>query len=202
MKTYPSIPKKVQNVPIYAFDKLDGSNIRAEWSKKRGFYKYGTRKRLLGADERPLGLAIQLINDVYGARLNRRFTDHRFEKAVAFFEFFGPNSFAGFHHEDDEYDVVLFDIAVHKKGVLPPKEFLTLTAGLRVPDLVHVGNANQPFVDEIRGGDHPKVTYEGVVCKYEMRKGQTGMFKIKTQAWLDRLKDKCGDDERMFEQLA
>ena len=78
MKTYPSIPRKIQNVPVYAFDKLDGSNIRAEWSKKKGFYKYGTRKRLLGSDEKPLGRAIELVNDVYGARLNRRFTDKHY----------------------------------------------------------------------------------------------------------------------------
>jgi len=44
MKSYPSIPGKHTNgIPLTVFDKLDGSNIRAEWSKKRGFYKFGTR---------------------------------------------------------------------------------------------------------------------------------------------------------------
>jgi hypothetical protein len=43
MKTYPSISRDIVGQPIYAFDKLDGSNIRAEWSKKNGFHKFGSR---------------------------------------------------------------------------------------------------------------------------------------------------------------
>jgi hypothetical protein len=202
MKTYPTIPKKIQDVEVYAFDKLDGSNIRAEWSKKRGFYKYGTRKRLLDANEQPFGQAVELINDVYGQRLNRRFTDRKFERAIAFFEFFGPNSFAGFHEEDDTFDVVLFDVAVYRKGIMPPKDFLNMVSGLKVPDLVHVGKADDSFIQQVRSGQHPKVTHEGVVCKYVVRKEQVGMFKIKTQDWLDSLKTKCGDDDKMFEKLA
>lgn len=202
MKTYPTIPKEVRNVPVYAFDKLDGSNIRAEWSKKRGFYKFGTRKRLVGPDEAILGKSIELVNDVYGKSLTRRFTDKRFERAIAYFEFFGPNSFAGNHEESDEFKVVLFDISVYKKGFLPPKDFLDMTAGLDVPKVVHVGNANQLFEQQVRDGTHPNVSFEGVVCKYVLRKDQVGMFKIKTQAWLDRLKDKCGDDEKLFEKLS
>ena len=47
MKQYPSISGKLVNTKIYAFDKLDGSNIRGTWSKKRGFYKFGTRTQML-----------------------------------------------------------------------------------------------------------------------------------------------------------
>ena len=33
MKTYPSITKDIRDdIHIYAFDKLDGNNIRAEWT--------------------------------------------------------------------------------------------------------------------------------------------------------------------------
>jgi hypothetical protein len=40
MKEYPSIDREIRfGEPIYAFDKLDGSNIRAEWNKKRKFWK-------------------------------------------------------------------------------------------------------------------------------------------------------------------
>ena len=44
MKQYPTIPKTIQSIDIIAFDKLDGSNIRAEWNPKKGFYKFGSRK--------------------------------------------------------------------------------------------------------------------------------------------------------------
>jgi hypothetical protein len=36
MKAYRSIDKRIiPNIFIYAFDKLDGSNIRVEWSRKK-----------------------------------------------------------------------------------------------------------------------------------------------------------------------
>ena len=46
MKQYPSIPglkelEKLKGRKIYVFDKIDGSNIRAEWNPKKGFYKFG-----------------------------------------------------------------------------------------------------------------------------------------------------------------
>lgn len=201
MKTYPTISKEVQTIePVYAFDKLDGSNIRAEWSRKRGFYKYGTRKRLLGVDERPLGLAIELINDQYGSELAQRFKDERVESAVAYFEFFGNNSFAGFHDERGDFQVVLFDVSLYKRGFMGPKEFMKFTTGLLTPVMVYHGNANQPFVQSVIKGEQPDVTFEGVVCKY-IRKKQIHMFKIKSGAWLKKLKATCGTDEKLFQQL-
>lgn len=46
MKAYPSILSQIRtDVPIIAFDKLDGSNIRAEWSKnKKDFLHLGLEK--------------------------------------------------------------------------------------------------------------------------------------------------------------
>jgi hypothetical protein len=201
MKTYPTISKEVQTVePVYAFDKLDGSNIRAEWSRKRGFYKYGTRRRLLDAYERPLGLAIELINDQYGEELAQRFKDERVESAIAYFEFFGDNSFAGFHYESDDFKVILFDVSLYKRGFMGPKEFMKFATGLSTPTMVYHGNANQPFVQSVMRGEQPDVTFEGVVCKY-IRKKQIRMFKVKSAAWLKKLKAKCGTDKELFRQL-
>lgn len=45
MKQYPTINywnKGYFGESCYAFEKLDGSNIRAEWSKKQGWHKFGT----------------------------------------------------------------------------------------------------------------------------------------------------------------
>ena len=53
MKSYRSIPfanKIPENETFYVFDKLDGSNIRAEWNPKKGFYKFGSRSQLLTPD--------------------------------------------------------------------------------------------------------------------------------------------------------
>jgi len=202
MKSYPTIPKQVQtSEPIYAFDKLDGSNIRAEWSKKRGFYKYGTRTRLLSPSERPLGIAVELINDLYGNELAKRLKSSKTEKAVCFFEFFGKNSFAGFHEEKDEFNVILLDVSLFRHGFFAPRPFLRFAEGLTIPNMVYHGKANQPFVNSIREGICDGVTYEGVVCKYSA-KNRIYMFKIKSHAWLDRLKQKCSGDDKLFERLA
>ena len=44
MKEYPKIPNS-KDFPLgqcITFEKYDGSNIRAEWTKKKGFHKFGT----------------------------------------------------------------------------------------------------------------------------------------------------------------
>jgi hypothetical protein len=58
---------------FYVFDKLDGSNIRSEWNRKRGFDKYGTRARLLGVDDEIFGEAIPLINSKFVEPLHEVF---------------------------------------------------------------------------------------------------------------------------------
>ena len=201
MKSYPSIEKNIlSGYPVYAFDKLDGSNIRAEWTPKRGFDKFGARKRLLDPNEEPLGEAVRLINEQTD-ELGKRLKKLRVEKATLYFEFYGDNSFAG-QHEDEDHQVVLFDVDIFKKGLMPPKDFIKFTEGLIVPELVYHGNPNQDFVQSVKSGSCPDVTFEGVVCKSATPKGLVKMFKIKSDAWLVKLKDKCGDDEELFNRLA
>lgn len=200
MKVYQSIDKKViSGQPIYAFDKLDGSNIRAEWTPKGGFSKFGARRRLLDRNEHPLGEAVRLIEELTDD-IARRLKKERVEKATCYFEFYGDNSFAG-NHEDEPHRVILFDIDFFKKGLIPPKDFIKITDGLPVPEMVHYGNANSDFIRAITNGTHPGVTGEGVVCKY-LDKKITRMFKVKSAAWLSRLKDKCAGDDELFKRLA
>jgi glycerol-3-phosphate dehydrogenase len=72
MKSYPSIPTTIRaDVPIHAFDKLDGSQIRAVWAPKPGFVNFGTRTRALESSHPWLGEAIALIRDKYEAGLTR-----------------------------------------------------------------------------------------------------------------------------------
>lgn len=62
MKDYPSIPgsSKAPQLPCIAFKKYDGSNIRAEWSKKRGWYKFGTRTQLIDKTDLVFGVVPDL----------------------------------------------------------------------------------------------------------------------------------------------
>ena len=202
MEIYPTIGTYLNNDYILAFDKLDGSNIRAEWTRKNGFNKFGTRRRLLDETEPILGEAIALFQEKYADSLNKIFRKQQMTKATAFFEFHGPNSFAG-HHEDEEHTVTLFDIHNYKQGLLTGSEFLKLV-GNRV-DTVPViweGKVNSEFVKQVRESTLDGMTFEGVVCKGKRdNRSRPNNFELKSEAWLHRLKAKCGDDEDLFEKL-
>ncbi len=201
MKEYPSISRDIRNIAVYAFDKLDGSNIRAEWSRKNSFYKFGSRHRLLGDDDPFLGEAIELIQNKYAKDLDDVFRKQRYESAIAFFEFYGHNSFAGLH-EDEPHTVTLLDVNPYKKGILYPNDFLKIYGHIEHAPLLYHGNANQIFVQSVVDKTLEGITSEGVVCKAPNgRTPMPVMFKVKTREWLDRLKQRCAGDEILFEKL-
>lgn len=202
MEIYPSIDTLVTNTPIIAFDKLDGSNIRAEWNRKTGFTKFGTRRRLLDPHEAPLGEAVNLILENYADDLDSIFREARYEKTTAFFEFADPGSFAGFHAQE-AHSVTLFDVHLYKQGLLPAKDFLKLCGDKVITaPVLYTGMANQEFLESVRDGSLPGMTFEGVVCKGGLDNRRRPIaFKVKNRAWLDKLKTKCGSDEKMFEKL-
>ena len=195
MKTYPSINTTVvKGLTYYVFDKLDGSNIRAEWTRKNGFHKFGTRNQLLG-EGNPLFPATYLIKDQYEEALSKIFTKARYEKVICFFEYVGPNSFAGSHPDPEELmDVFLFDINPYKKGILPPKEYLKLVEDhVEIIPLIEITNINDDLIREVREGTLAGMTFEGVVGK-GMNKNQLTMVKIKSRNWLDKLRGICQDE--------
>lgn len=206
MKSYPSIPTVFDpTLSYHLFDKLDGSNLRAEWSPKQGFYKFGTRTRLLGSDQPLLYPAQEKFLACYGDALDRRFRAEKFPRAMAFFEYVGPNSFAGSHTDPVEaMSPVLFDIAVHQKGLLPPERYLALAEGLPQAALLYQGKLTDAIQADIRAGTFPGITFEGVIGKgaFSQRHGGPIQFKLKTAAWLSRLRNHCGDDDALFQRLA
>jgi len=202
MKSYPTIPTKPPfDLPVYVFDKLDGSNIRAEWSKKKGFYKFGTRTRLVDDSDPLFGTTPELIVDKYEDDITKIANDMRWGSAVFFFEFFGPNSGFGLH-VDEDHDVVLIDVSVYKKGMLDPKSFINTFSNVDTAAMLYSGNCTSDFISHVREGILPGMTFEGVVCKMKHPKlGVSVGFKIKTLNWLHTLKQHCAGDEEMFEKL-
>jgi hypothetical protein len=211
MKSYPSFDNRICNsVDIYAFDKLDGSNIRAEWSQKRGFYKFGTRKRMIDHKDKHLGKAVLLIKAKYEKDLDAVFRRskpiQRFQRGVVcYFEFLGPKSFAGQHARDDEHDVILFDVSPFKSGLIPPNEFVKLFGHLHIPKVLYQGKAGKEFADSVRNSSLEGMSFEGVVCKApnpnRKKTSHPIMFKIKSDAWLEKLKEHCAGDTKMYERL-
>jgi hypothetical protein len=64
LKEYPAIPQSIgtafRELPnAYVFDKVDGSNLRFEWSKKKGWHKFGTLSRLFDQSDWQFGRAIR-----------------------------------------------------------------------------------------------------------------------------------------------
>ena len=207
MEQYLSISRDVVNVPIIAFDKLDGNNIRCEWVNKKGnrdFQKFGSRKVLLGEDNW-LAPAIPLIKAQQEA-IVKVMMNESWEKATLFFEYHGPNSFAGQHQEGDPMTATLIDVFVYKKGYMLPSEFVKIFCGnslINTPGVLYRGNPNSEFIESVKNNTLPGITSEGVVCKgLPTKRGYPPtMFKVKTNQWLDRVKAKYASDPKLLEYL-
>lgn len=197
MKEYPSISSKpILDKYIYAFDKIDGSNIRVEYNKKNGFYKFGRRNGLLDDSNPNLLCAPKLFVEKYQDKLLDAFKKEKIEQATCFFELYGDNSFAG-NHTGQNMDVFLFDISVHKKGFMSPSSFVEfcIKYKLEYPKIVYQGLCDQDFISSIINSENDKFTFEGVVCKGEyVSPGMPLMFKIKSKKWIDAVKGKFGEN--------
>lgn len=202
MKTYPSIQTnlyKHHDARFIAFDKLDGSNIRVEWSKKRGFYKFGSRNKLLDSSHPLLGYSVLLIEEKE-KELASIFNANKWERVIAFFEFYGQNSFAG-SHEEEQHKVTLIDVSVYKQGFVPAPDFIKLFGDVGIPKVLYKGDLEVSFVDSVKDGSLKGMTFEGVVCKYGV-KHDYKMFKIKSKQWLEKLKIMCNGNEALYRKLA
>lgn len=205
MKSYPSITKDVrQDIYIYAFQKIDGSNIRSEWNAKKGFYKFGTKTQLIDENSKPFGCAIAMIKEKYEKDLTIIFQDQYWRDAICFFELWGPSSFAGTHNFKETLDVTLIDVNPYKEGILVPAKFIRLFSHLDIPKVCYEGYLTTELFDMVKQSKLPGMTEEGVVCKGENDKKTKMpiMFKIKSRAWLEKLKEYCKDDKCLFERLS
>jgi len=200
MKSYPTITKNLrEDIYIYAFDKLDGNNIRAEWNKKQGFYKFGSRNQLID-ETSDLGGSISLIKEKYEEDLSRIFVKQKWASIVCFFEYYGPNSFAG-HHIDKDLTITLIDVNPYKEGILQPAKFIELFKYVDTPKVLFEGHITTDFVDKVKSSNMKGMTFEGCVCK-GTEKNRIIMFKIKSNAWLEKLMAYCQGNVSLFNKLA
>jgi ATP-dependent RNA circularization protein (DNA/RNA ligase family) len=202
MIEYPSIinSSKAPRKPMIAFEKLDGSNIRVKYTAKRGFELFGTRTQLLDESHGSLGGVIPIFNrtckEPLEEVLGKFYPKER--EVIAFGEYVGPNSFAGFHKDPPELmQFVLFDIMFIKNNgntFLTPQEFVKFVDKLNgmvpTPRVIYEGNLTDDFIKRVRANEFE--VNEGVVCKGKettgTARGKVWMCKIKTQAYLDKLK--------------
>ena len=205
MKTYPKIEYLTDNFigkKIWAFDKIDGTNLRFEWSKKRGWYKFGTRRTMISEIDPNFGSAIPLFLEKYGDDIDsifrKKYTTS--QSIVVFGEFFGENSFAGQHLESDKKDIILFDVSPYKRGLIHPQEFIDNFGHLDTPRLIFNDIFDGEFVKSIQLNEYN--LREGVICKgVNKTKGNDIilMTKIKTNQWLSSVKSLYGEKSYLDE---
>jgi hypothetical protein len=193
MLQYPSIAgsaKAALGVPCIAFTKYDGSNLRWEWSPKKGWNKFGTRRQMFDESDPLYSQAIPLFMGGLGDEIvyrTKQITKNP-ERITAFTEFFGDSSFAGSHDQNEEKQLKLFDVFLFKKGFIQPKQFVEMFEELpECAEVVYTGQLNRKFVMDVQKGKYP--VFEGVIAK-----GNDFMVKIKTDEYFRRLRHKFNDE--------
>lgn len=206
MLQYPSIlgvKKMPLNYPCVAFYKYDGSNLRFEWSAKKGWNKFGSRTQMIDSKHEIFGQGIEKFQDEMGQiivdRIKNAFPKEfkNIERITAFAEFYGENSFAGSHLESDEKHLKLFDTFLFKKGFLLPQQFVDIFGDWdKAAEVVYKGKLDEDFIKSIRYNTLDKRLNEGVICKGVSDKidyktqGSLWMTKIKTFEFINKLKNR------------
>jgi hypothetical protein len=178
----------------WAFDKLDGQNMRFEGNLKRGFYKFGSRNQMLSTNDVQFGIAHNLFMDKYHDELltilSRTIKDKN-SKLTVFAELVGPNSFCGKHHPDDKLDLILFDIWIFKNGWIHPEKLLDDFGHLGIPEVIYKGELDYDFISSVK--ENKFTLKEGVIAKGQINSKDIFMVKIKTRDWLEKVKNNLGE---------
>jgi hypothetical protein len=207
MLFYPKIQGS-RNTPggrCVAFEKYDGTNLHWDWDRDFGWHSFGTRRDEVDLSERGRDRFRQAHAHLHGCAdvffdtladdLERTFRGDGHYRSFAglrvFTEFLGPNSFAGLHKADDPKELVLFDIWADPFGMIGPQRFVSDFGTLRIASVVYEGKLTGKFAEDVRQGKYG-VT-EGVVCKGGPGGSDLWMAKIKTYAYMERLKRAFGE---------
>ncbi|MDB4430914.1 hypothetical protein N9137_00835 [Pseudomonadales bacterium] len=202
MKQYPSIPhfdEKFLGRQCIGFTKYDGSCIRAEWSMKKGFYKFGTRDQLLSPDDPIFAQAQALIQGDVGLDVvdTLKATQGKLERLVAYFEFFSnhPDCFAGTQLVEGEKFVKLIDVSIYRKGFMTPQNFVKVFEHKDYcAEPVFEGRLTQDEVQHVMDGEGEGVVYKGGESVHKIWR-----CKVKSRAWKNELIRRKGNDwERLF----
>ena len=206
MLHYPKIPGSGA-APIgrcVAFDKLDGTNLHWCWERDFGWHAFGSRRdefnlTATGIEqfnaahpglEETAPVFLATIAEPLDAILREHASYPLFTSFKVFTEFVGPNSFAGAHKPGDPKQTFLFDVWAEGYGFVSPTQFVADFGHLPSPRVVYTGKLTGTFLEAVREGKYGVA--EGVVCKGGSGGGDMWMVKVKTYAYLARLKATFG----------
>jgi len=194
MILYPSIPGS-KDAPIgnqtIAFYKYDGNNLRWEYSKKRGWHKFGSRTTMFDESSPEFGESIELFLDTVAPEveniLYKKYRHVNIDSVTVFTEYFGDKSIAGIHAKDDVKKLKLFDVAINDKFITPKlfvKHFGNLDCAAEV---IYQGILTEDFIKNVQENNLDNTLFEGVICKGEDT-GEIWRCKVKTNAYKEILK--------------
>ncbi|MCC9605660.1 hypothetical protein LOC68_21830 [Blastopirellula sp. JC732] len=207
MLHYPKIPGS-KNAPLQrciAFEKYDGANLHWDWDRDFGWHAFGTRRDAFNLTDEGIAQfcerhahlheCVSVFWRSLAEPLEKIFRDHADYRNVqsfqAFTEFLGPNSFAGLHQEADPKELRLFDVSLESTGLIAPGRFVTDFAALPIARVVYQGRLTGRFAEDVREGKYG--VDEGVICKGGGEGTDLWMVKIKTYAYLQKLKQAFAD---------
>ena len=212
MLHYPKIPgsRHCPDGRCVAFEKYDGTNLHWEWDREFGWHSFGTRRDEFTLTRMGIEQFVQAhahlaqCVEVFQARLadgiEKVFMDvgryRHFTSLKVFTEFVGPNSFAGLHRADEPKQLVLFDVMAEPFGFFGPESFVADFGLLASARVVYRGKFTGKFCEDVRNGKHGVA--EGVVCKGGGGGADLWMVKIKTYAYLEKIKAAFADKWEEF----
>ena len=207
MLHYPKIPSSGQ-APLercLAFEKYDGTNLHFDWDRDFGWHSFGTRRDVFDLGEVGVEQFIQkhahlhecvgVFRSTLAHQVERVLLDnanyHDFQTVQVFAEFLGPNSFAGLHKASDPKELRLFDVKAEPFGMIGPWQFVADFGHIRIARVVYEGKLTGKFAEDVRQGKYD--VEEGVICKGGSGGEDVWMAKIKTNAYMARLKQAFAD---------
>lgn len=221
MKHYNSIPRiqddgTLKGDEVWAFNKLDGQNFCAKFSvKNKEFGPFGSRRKLVDETDDQFGKTVEFFkNSGIPDELKKIVKENSGKgklfngasEITFFFEWYGDNSFAGFHVDGDRMHLALIDVDIKKKGYIEPKDFYELFGNnpvIEIPELIYKGKLTDEFINEIKNNDWTKdgckypTVKEGVVCRRStiLRGQKMPKVKFKTVWWLTELHKKYDEEK-------
>ncbi|MEH1919505.1 RNA ligase family protein [Nostoc sp.] len=207
---YPKIPDS-KNCPwerCIAFEKYDGSNLHWVWNFELGWYAFGTRRDRFDLDEQGIkqfnaahpGLeeAPDIFNREFANALEGVFREnqnYQYPEITVFTEFFGTNSFAGMHKQDEPKQLILFDVQ-NDRYIIHPEQFLQDFSSFNIARVVYSGKLTGKFIHDVREGKYD--VNEGVICKGGKNLNSLWMVKIKTYSYQKKLQQFFPDDWQSY----
>lgn len=202
MLHYPKIPSSglAPMEKCVAFEKYDGTNLHFDWDRDFGWHAYGTRRDAFNL--LPEGIAafdaahpgleecVAVFRATLADGVEHVFRGHEryqgWRSLRVFAEYLGPNSFAGMHKAGDAMELRLFDVEADGYGFVDPWTFVADFGHLSSARVVYRGKLTGKFVEDVRQGRFDVA--EGVIAKGGTGGHDVWMCKIKTLAYLERLR--------------